>query len=269
MHPRISLHQVAFIQESTTDFVAHCRQLGVAHMTLVSLRLMQPELVAEVRERAEQGGPRTATLNHPFALYPNIEEDRGAAAEGLLKAMDVAAALGTKAIYLQTGGRGGLSWEQAAARFAALLAPARDLAAARGMTLMIENASAFNADIHIAHTLADTITLSEISGAGICIDLQPCWAEAGLAQLFRRAMPMTGLVQVSDYVLGDRSAPCRAVPGDGAIPLERLIGELLEAGYEGLFDLELVGPRIEAEGALAASRRAVERLAAMLTRLGA
>jgi sugar phosphate isomerase/epimerase len=120
----------------------------------------------------------------------------------------------------------------------------------------------------IAHTLADTVMLAEMAGVGVCIDLQPCWGEANLVRLFRHAMPITGLVQVSDYVLGDRVAPCRAVPGDGAVPLESLIGDLLDAGYTGLFDLELVGPRIDAEGGAAASTRAVERLAEILTRLG-
>ena len=93
--------------------------------------------------------------------------------------------------------------------------------------------------------------------------------EAGLRDLFRRVMPLVGLVQVSDYVLGDRSTPCRAVIGDGAIPLERLLGDILAAGYTGVFDLELVGPRIEAEGARAATRRAAENLSEILTRLGA
>ena len=46
-------------------------------------------------------------------------------------------------------------------------------------------------------------------------------------------------------------------------------GELLELGYDGLFDLELVGPRIDAEGCYAASTRAAEYLSELLTRLGA
>jgi sugar phosphate isomerase/epimerase len=83
--------------------------------------------------------------------------------------------------------------------------------------------------------------------------------------MFRRAMPITRLVQVSDYVLGDRSAPCRAVPGDGIIPLKRLIHDLQDAGYEGLFDIELVGPRIDEEGAAAASLRALRWLSDLLT----
>jgi sugar phosphate isomerase/epimerase len=80
---------------------------------------------------------------------------------------------------------------------------------------------------------------------------------------------MTGLVQVSDYVLGDRSTPCRAVPGDGVVPLDCIIGDVLEAGYEGVFDIELVGPRIVAEGAYAATERAALNVSDILTRLGA
>ena len=82
-------------------------------------------------------------------------------------------------------------------------------------------------------------------------------------------MPVAGLVQVSDYVLGDRSAPCRAVPGDGAIPLEDIIRAVLDAGYPGLFDIELVGPRIEAEGPRSATARAAQRISDILTTLGA
>ena len=82
-------------------------------------------------------------------------------------------------------------------------------------------------------------------------------------------MPITGLVQVSDYVSGDRTAPCRAVIGDGMVPVERLLGDLLDAGYRGVFDLELLGPRIEAEGARAATRRAAENLSEILVKLGA
>ena len=41
------------------------------------------------------------------------------------------------------------------------------------------------------------------------------------------------LVQISDYELGTLDTPNRSVIGDGDIPLERLLGVLLDAGYEG------------------------------------
>ncbi len=269
VHPRISLHQVAFVRNGTPAFVDFCRKNSVPNMTLASSLIVGQNDVEIIKTSAVEGGPKASTVNHPFALFPNLEEDAGQAGQKLLQAIDVAASIGAGAIYLQTGGRGKLDWEQAASRFIELLAPCKEAADKRGISLLVENASPFNIDIHIAHTLADTIALAELAEIGVCIDLQPCWGEAGLPQLFRRAMPITKLVQVSDYVMGDRVAPCRAVPGDGAVPLERLISDLLDAGYEGLFDLELVGPRIDQEGAAAASIRAVEWLSRRLTALGA
>lgn len=268
MHSRVSLHQVAFAGESTTAFIDHCRAIGVEQMTLVT-SLMQPGEVDAAPRAAAGGGPRVATVNHSFATFPDLARDSGEATENLLRAVDFAAAVGARFVYVLTGGRGSLSWEGAAERFADLIAPCKAAAGNTGVTLLVENASPFNADIHIAHTLTDTIALAEIAGIGVCIDIHACWTEAGLKQLIERAMPMTGLVQVSDYVLGDRTAPCRAVPGDGTIPLNRILGDVLDAGYPGVFDLELVGPRIEAEGARAATTRAAETLSKMLTDLGA
>ncbi|MFA7586369.1 MAG: TIM barrel protein [Novosphingobium sp.] len=269
MHARVSLHQVAMMGESTTAFIDHCRNLGVAAMTLVTPKLQSPDEIAAAVAALQSGGPRCATLNHLFAVHPDLERDSGAASAGLMQAIAMAERLGADAIYLISGGRGTLDWETAAARFAGLIGPCRDHAAGRGVRLLVENASALNVDIHMAHTLPDAIRLAEIARIGLCIELHACWMEGGLRDHFRRALPLTGLVQVSDYVLGDRSTPCRAGPGDGAIPLERLIGNLLDAGYEGLFDIELVGPRIDAEGGRAATARAAEYLSELLTRMGA
>ena len=96
-----------------------------------------------------------------------------------------------------------------------------------------------------------------------------CWTEAGLRETIARAVPRCGLIQIADYVPGDRALPARAVPGDGAVPIRRMIEWALEAGYEGAFDIELMGPRIDAEGHLEAVRRAADRLDATLRELGA
>ena len=86
---------------------------------------------------------------------------------------------------------------------------------------------------------------------------------------FLRASPLCHLVQVSDYVFGDRNLPARAVPGDGGMPLERILGALLENGYSGVFDLELLGPRIDAEGHLDAMERGANAIEKLLHGLGA
>src|SRR3546814_6998441 len=101
------------------------------------------------------------------------------------------------------------------------------------IALLIEPASPLHADLHIAHTLRDTVTLAEMAGLGVCIDLFCCWSEAGLRATIERAIPRCGIVQVSDYVYGDRAMPCRAVPGDGALPIRTMLAWMLGAGYEG------------------------------------
>ena len=58
-----------------------------------------------------------------------------------------------------------------------MVAPCAAHAKRSGVALAIENASSLYADIHLAHTLRDTVTLAEMSGLDICIDVFHCWAE--------------------------------------------------------------------------------------------
>lgn len=269
MHPRISLHQVAMVERPTGTFLDYCRSIGVQHATLVSPRLIQPEDIDAARKAVQHGLIEIGSINHPFALHPDLENDTGMASEDLAALIELAAELRAASIYLITGGRGRLSWEKAAERFSELLAPCREQARAKGIALLVENASPLTVDIHMAHSLPDALRLAQRAQIGLCIDLHACWFEAGLREKLAEALPLTGLLQVSDHVPGDRSTPCRAVPGDGAVPLDAILRDIRDLGYTGLFDLELLGPRIEDEGPERACARAAAVLSDILTRLGA
>jgi sugar phosphate isomerase/epimerase len=177
--------------------------------------------------------------------------------------------LGAHSVYLSSGARGTLTWEETAQRFCSAIAPCAEQARRAGIELLVEPAPALYAEFYFTHSLRDTVQLAEQAGVGVVIDVFSCWTEAQLRESIERAIDRCHLVQVADYVLGDRAFPCRAVPGDGAIPLLRIIGWILEAGYRGAFDLELIGPRIDKEGHLEAARRTAERLGELLVRLGA
>jgi sugar phosphate isomerase/epimerase len=268
VHPRLSVDQLCFPGAPIDEFVEDCRALGAHHVVLSSPGLLADGGASAAAE-ALRGDLRVESVNHPFAVHPDLERDEGAGAAELARLIPIAAGLGARSVYVVTGGRGNLDWSAASERFAALIAPVLDVAEQHGVALMVENASGLYADIHIAHTLTDTLAVAETAGIGIVIELQFCWVEGAIDDTFRRAVPSCGLVQVSDQVLGDRSLPGRAVPGDGAIPLERLVGRLLDLGYDGLFDIELLGPRIDAEGHAAAVARAADRMGEILTSLGA
>lgn len=270
MHERISIGGICFPGESAADVTAHLRELAPHRTSLVSPMLFQ-EGVAPIRELMAGGDWKLEYLMHPF-MAPNQLSERGAwegARAQLDQVIRAVVELGGNKIYMVTGGRGGLTWEDAAQAFSEAVGPCVARAADAGVTLMIEPASTVFADIHIAHNLRDVVQLAEMAGIGVCLDVFTCWTEAGLKETIERAMPRCHLIQVSDYVLGDRASPCRAVPGDGAIPLERILGWALDAGYAGAFDLELLGPRIDGEGRVAACRRSAQWITDFLEKRGA
>jgi len=265
MHDLLSVHNVTFFGSSPTELQRNWSQLGVRRLSILDTDLTNPAFVEMLGTEDFQ----VQAVCHPFGSgrIPGDPAAVDAARTELFRLIDAAAATGARCIYMLTGGRGEFTWEQAAERFAYTVEPCVQAARANGVALAIENASALYADLHIAHSLRDTITLAELADVGICIDLFHCWAEADLPGLLGAALPRTELIQLSDYVLSDRALPARAVPGDGAIPIEPFVAQALAGGYRHGFDLELIGLRIEAEGALAAAQRAGDTVAAMLERL--
>lgn len=270
MHERIAIGGICFPGENARDVTAHLRELAPRRTSLVSPMLFSEGLPA-LQQLVQAGDWSLEYLMHPFLAPRQLSErDAWAPARAQLdEVIQAAETLGSRLVYMVTGGRGGLTWEDAAAAFSEAIAPSVARARDAGVTLLIEPASTVFADIHICHSLRDTVQLAEMAGIGVCLDVFTCWTEAGLKQSIERAMPRCHLVQVSDYVLGDRASPCRAVPGDGAIPLERILGWALDAGYTGAFDLELLGPRIDQEGRVAACRRTAEWLGDFLRARGA
>jgi sugar phosphate isomerase/epimerase len=139
----------------------------------------------------------------------------------------------------------------------------------RDVRFALEHTHALRADVGFVHTLADAVDLARRLGVGVCMEINACWGERALAQTIARSVDVLRLVQVSDYVIGTTTTPDRTVPGDGDIPLLRILGLLEAAGYRGCYDLELIGPRIEAEGYETAVPRAVASLAGLLDQVGA
>jgi sugar phosphate isomerase/epimerase len=202
----------------------------------------------------------------PFHL---AEPDRWEAQrERIVRALDTATAVGAECLVFTTGPAGPLPWEEAADALEAALAPVLHEARSRGVPFAIEHTNSLRVDIGFVHTLADAIDIARRLDAGVCMEVNACWAERGLGDTITAGADRLRLVQVSDFAVGTLSTPNRLVPGDGDIPLERILGQVLATGYAGCFDLELIGPRIEEEGYASACRRSIDALGTMLESLG-
>lgn len=218
---------------------------------------------ARARRLLDDAGLSIATLTHRAFAFATPE----AAANGqdrLQATLRVAEEIQADSITLTTGGRGQLDWPEAAQTFADAIAPCTDQARQSGVRLAIEPTSHLYADVSIAHRLTDTLTLARKAGIHLGIDLFACWFDADIEDAIRQASPLCAVVQVSDFVPGDRALPCRAVPGDGVIPLDRLLPRILANGFDGYLDIEIIGPRIAAEGNERALGRAAARIEAIL-----
>jgi len=268
MHERISVNNLCFPGAPLPTDIERWRSLGARRIGIQTAK-MKVEGWDPYVERLRGSGFDVETIVH---LNPNRWDDDvqvEAFTNEVLRTLAAGKVLGARTVYTTTGARGTLTWEETARRFCAAIAPCAEAARRAGIELLVEPAPTLYADLYFTHTLRDAVQLAEQAGVGVVIDLFSCWTEAQLRESIERAMPRCHLVQVGDYVIGDRALPCRAVPGDGTIPIARIVGWILEAGYRGSFDLELMGPRIDQEGHCEAVRRSAEWLGELLIRLGA
>jgi sugar phosphate isomerase/epimerase len=270
VHPRACVSAISTFRLSLADDLAFWRRHGIDRVGVSVAKLEAfgwdrgVELVAEARARDGLDVANLIGLG-PFDLADPAQWD--AQRERLHRSIDAAVTLGAGCMVFTTGPAGPLSWEDAADALETALGPVVATSNERGVPFALEHTNSLRVDVGFAHSLHDVLDLAQRLGTGVCMEVNACWAERNLAATVRRGIDRVRLVQVSDYKVGTLCTPDRLVPGDGDIPLARILALVLDAGYEGVFDLELIGPRIDDEGYDAAVPRAVERLTELLTTL--
>jgi sugar phosphate isomerase/epimerase len=256
MHPRLSVSAICSNGWTLDEDLRFWAEAGITRVGLALRKLEQAGLATSAERVAGEGLVVTNLLGvNEVRLYDESTWPR--AQERLLAATLAAQVVRAGCVVVTTGRMGPLTWEDAAAAFAAFIAPVRHAASARGVRLAVEHTHALRSDIGFLHSLRDAIHLAQQLDLGVCVEVQACWTERGLGETLRTGVDRLALVQLSDFVIGTTCTPDRVVPGDGDLPLARFVHDVLEAGYAGPFDLELIGPRIDAEGYAAAISRAV------------
>jgi len=210
---------------------------------------------------------RIAYVHHSRLFTLDDESAWPAERAALTRTLELAHQIRAPAILAVTGPAGSLrTWEQALAAFTAAYQPLADRAEALGVRVCVEQTNVLRQDISFVSTLPDLALLAEASGVSLCLDMFWSWRERALSASLRACGPHTGLVQLADAVPTTVSMPDRVVPGDGTIPLGWLVEQVAAAGYRGYFDVELLGPRIDAEGARQAVTRGVRHVSDLLYR---
>lgn len=259
MHPRTCVSGISTFRLNLEDDLAFWSRHGISTVGVSVAKAEAtgwPDATATLA-RAVEAGLRIVDLIGLGAFDLARPETWERGRERCLRAVEAAERLGVPRTVFTTGRFVPLTWEEAAAAFAEAIAPVTAEAARRGVGFAIEHTNSLRPDVGFVHSLRDAVDLADRLDVGVCLEVNACWAERDLAATIRRGIDRIALVQISDFRVGTVASSQRLVPGDGDIPLLRIIDTLLDAGYTGCFELELIGDAIADEGYDVAVPRAV------------
>lgn len=265
--PRFSVSQVTTLGWTLEQDLEAYVAAGVPAIGVSLLKLRNAGMARGVRLIRESGMPVSCvTSSGPIPLGDAAGAERavGEAREHLA----VAAELGAACLMLLPGAAPGLPWDEAARRarehVEALCADARRL----GVRVALEPVSQLRMDLCFLQSFRDALDFADDIGApevGVVLELNNAWIERHLDADIRTRTQRIAVVQVSDFKVGTLRASERVMIGDGDIPLRRLVHALAAAGYGGWYDLEMLGPAIDAEGYAQVVPRAMARFRELWT----
>lgn len=252
LHPRLSLNAICSMNQGFDDDLVLWDRLGVEHVGLIAPKLVDvgwDHCLGAIKDR----GLRISSMS---TYWDDIEPS-----------IEFTAAVGSKVLYMVSGSGGSSLWEEAADRYLEQIAPWVVRAREVGVTLALEPTNPLRTDVSFVHTVRDAAFLARQAGLGIVVDVYSSWYERDLVETVATNLDLIVLSQIGDFKLGTFDIPNRCAIGEGDIPVERLMTMMLDAGYEGAFDLEILGPPLEEEGYFAPIARSLERASEMLARL--
>lgn len=265
IHPRVSVSEMCTYPWPLGDELALWDQMGIRQVGLLAAKVDAFGRQAAIDELRRRSMVATTVITSGFDL--SAPTGWAATRESVNRAIELAGQIGG-CVYLTPGRRDGRSFDELTDALAEAVAPCVAYAAAHGVRLALE--PSLRTDVSYVHCLRDAIDVADRTGLALVADIGNCWMERDPEDMIRRAGSRIAVVQVSDASFGTAEHPPpsgRLVPGDGDLALAGFLRAALETGYSGAVELEMVGPRIEAEGHGPATRRGVERLSALLHEL--
>lgn len=186
--------------------------------------------------------------------------------EDAAEVVRLGARLGADCVMLMTGSDTRRSWEENALSLRPLVEDLVRVAERERVRIAIEPTHALRADTSFIHGFGDALDfVDEVDSPwlGVVMEVNNAWIEPRLYRNIAERTRRIFLVQVNDWKVGTLTTPQRVVIGDGDIPLPRIMKSLRDAGYGGWYDIELIGPAIEAEGYESVVPRAIRAFEAL------
>ena len=238
INPRLSVDAMCSFNWSFEQDLALWKELGVRHAGLLVSKLGD-DPAARMAELTAAGIRCSTLITESFELR---EPGSWAATQAAhRRAIDLVAKEAGHSIYFTPGRTCCTSWADDLDRLADAVAPTVAYALEKGVLAAIE--PSIRTSVSFVTTLRDAIDVAERTGLGIVADFGNMWMERDFRETLVRAMPHVALMQIGDMVIGATGRPApggRAHVGKGELPLHRMMQDVIDAGYAGVYDLEVV-----------------------------
>lgn len=165
------------------------------------------------------------------------------------EALRTAAELNCRTLVVYTGPRAGHTYNHARRLVQTALAELVPQACELDVTLAVEPMHQGCADEWtFLTTLDDTLQFLEEVGSPrvkMVLDTYHLGQEGGLTDRLATILPQVALVQLGDARRPPAGEQNRCRLGEGVVPLAQIIAALKAAGYDGYYDVELLGEELE------------------------
>lgn len=166
-----------------------------------------------------------------------------------LEAVELAAAMQAECLVVYTGSRAGHTHNHALKMIRRAVRDLAIVAADCGVTLAIEPVhSGCHGEWTLFHELTETLdflSLFDPDLVKLVFDTYHLGQGNVTLSAIRDLAPRVGVVHLADA----KSSPCgeqnRCLLGEGRLPIREIVEALIEGGFEGCFDVELMGQDVE------------------------
>ena len=162
MHDRISVNNLCFPGSPLATDIERWRSLGARRIGIQTAK-MNAEGWDSYVDVLRGSGFELETIVH---LNPNRWDDDAQVErfkKELSRTLAAGNVLGARSVYVTSGARGTLTWEEAAEKFCSAIAPCAEEARRASIELLVEPAPALFAEFYFTHSLRDAVATG---GAG-------------------------------------------------------------------------------------------------------
>lgn len=246
--PRLSMNELTTYRWSFDEDVFQYQEAGYQ-----AIGLWRRKVADFGEERAldllAESGMAVSTVYYAGGFTGNDGRSQAESIEDAVDALRLAAAAEAGSLLLFTGGRNNHIQRQAERLLHGAIDELLPMAEVFGVPLALKpKHPACAAEWSFLTDLSETLAFVQRYGSPwlkVVYDTYqfPCAVKS--PELLAELIPFLGLVQVADGRVPRSVDQAQCMIGEGRVAIESIVTALLDAGYDGDFDVKLSGPEIE------------------------